>query len=95
MNTAATATISPRGIVTGWSEGARRLLGYSAPEIVGHRAADLLATVGLSDATDYALASTQEWSGTAALRHQDGHRLDLACTPPPRWTATARQRRTS
>ncbi|GAA2625259.1 ATP-binding SpoIIE family protein phosphatase [Streptomyces vastus] len=77
MDTAATATISPRGIVTGWSEGARRLLGYSAPEIVGRRAADLLATVGLSDATGYALASRQEWSGTAALRHQDGHRIDL------------------
>ncbi|MGI5197135.1 SpoIIE family protein phosphatase [Streptomyces sp. CA-288835] len=80
MDTAgtATATISPQGIVTGWSEGARRLLGYSAPEIVGHRAAELLATVGLSDATGYALAASREWSGTAALRHHDGHRLDLA-----------------
>ncbi|WUO34997.1 SpoIIE family protein phosphatase [Streptomyces sp. NBC_00286] len=85
MDTAgtATATISPQGIVTGWSEGARRLLGYSAPEIVGRRAADLLATVGLSDATGYALAASREWSGTAALRHQDGHRLDLTLHSTP------------
>lgn len=79
----ATATISPQGIVTGWSEGARRLLGYSAPEIVGRTAVDLLATVGLSGATGYALASSREWSGTAALRHQDGHRLDLAVHSAP------------
>ncbi|GGL06172.1 ATP-binding SpoIIE family protein phosphatase [Streptomyces flaveus] len=79
----ATATISPQGIVTGWSEGARRLLGYSAPEIVGRTAVDLLATVGLSGATGYALASSREWSGTAALRHQDGHRLDLTVHSAP------------
>ncbi|MEU6578561.1 PAS domain-containing protein, partial [Streptomyces sp. NPDC046805] len=39
----ATATISEQGIVTGWSEGARRLLGYAPSEIVGRPAAALLA----------------------------------------------------
>jgi PAS domain S-box-containing protein len=75
---AATATISPRGIVTGWSEGARRLLGYRASDVVGHSAADLLATADVSRAAGFSLIDSQEWSGTAAFRHQDGHRVDLA-----------------
>ncbi|TPQ20876.1 ATP-binding SpoIIE family protein phosphatase [Streptomyces sporangiiformans] len=79
----ATATVSPEGVVTGWSEGARRLLGYHASDVVGRTAADLLATVELSDAIGYTLTGSREWSGTAALRHQDGHRLDLTlhCYP--------------
>ena len=39
----ATATISEHGIVTGWSEGARRLLGHEPAEVVGQPAARLLA----------------------------------------------------
>ncbi|TQE18912.1 ATP-binding SpoIIE family protein phosphatase [Streptomyces ipomoeae] len=39
---AAAATISPEGIVMGWSEGARRLLGHRAADVVGRTAADLL-----------------------------------------------------
>ncbi|MET9857470.1 SpoIIE family protein phosphatase [Streptomyces sp. NPDC006450] len=39
----ATATVSEQGIVTGWSEDARRLLGYVPSEVVGLPAADLLA----------------------------------------------------
>ncbi|MFF4347607.1 SpoIIE family protein phosphatase [Streptomyces sp. NPDC001530] len=75
---AATATISPRGIVTGWSEGARRLLGYRASDVVGHTAAGLLATADVSRAAGFSLIDAQEWSGTAAFRHRDGHRIDLA-----------------
>ncbi|WP_369248175.1 SpoIIE family protein phosphatase [Streptomyces sp. R41] len=75
---AATATIGTSGVVTGWSEGARRLLGYHASDVVGQTAADLLATVEASRAAGFSLIGSQEWSGTAALRHQDGHRVDLA-----------------
>ncbi|KOU67990.1 PAS/PAC sensor protein [Streptomyces sp. MMG1533] len=74
---AATATISPRGTVTGWSEGARRLLGYRASDVVGHAAAELLAVEG-SRPAGVTLVDSQEWSGTAAFRHQDGRRVDLA-----------------
>ncbi|MFZ3496010.1 SpoIIE family protein phosphatase [Streptomyces sp. 5.8] len=83
----ATATVSEQGIVTGWSEEARRLLGYAPSEVVGLPAADLLADrpaepVGLggSGGTDTAarpVAPGQErWSGTVPLRHRDGRRVD-------------------
>jgi len=75
---AATVTISPRGIVTGWSEGARRLLGYRASDVVGHTAAGLLAGEEASRAAGFSLIDSQDWSGTAAFRHRDGHRIDLA-----------------
>ncbi|WP_435847050.1 hypothetical protein [Streptomyces eurythermus] len=41
----ATATIDERGILTGWSDGARRLLGYDSPAVVGRPAAALLPLV--------------------------------------------------
>ncbi|MDC0770721.1 ATP-binding SpoIIE family protein phosphatase [Streptomyces sp. HD] len=76
----ATATISLAGIVTGWSEGARRLLGYGAAEVVGRGAADLLME---REATGFSPVASQEWSGTAALRHRDGHRVELALHAHP------------
>lgn len=39
----ATAVINARGIVTGWSEGARTLTGYPAEEAVGRSVGALLA----------------------------------------------------
>ncbi|MBD0422038.1 SpoIIE family protein phosphatase [Streptomyces sp. TRM S81-3] len=39
----AAATVDARGIVRGWSEGARRLLGYEPSQVVGRPAARLLA----------------------------------------------------
>ncbi|MEU1340952.1 SpoIIE family protein phosphatase [Streptomyces sp. NPDC005827] len=70
----AEATIDARGVVTGWSDGAVLLLGYPPAEILGHRAALLLAEPD-QDAWRAAAAGAR-WSGTAALRHRDGHRLD-------------------
>ncbi|MEU0397031.1 SpoIIE family protein phosphatase [Streptomyces sp. NPDC006208] len=70
----ATATINEQGIVTEWSEGARRLLGYVHSEVVGQAAARLLAEdVGESARPD--AAGRERWSGTVELRHRDGHRL--------------------
>ncbi|KUL45149.1 ATP-binding SpoIIE family protein phosphatase [Streptomyces regalis] len=77
---AATATISLEGIVSGWSEGARRLLGYRASEVVGRAAAGLLVDRG---ATGFSSVGSQEWSGTAALRHRDGHRVELTLHGQP------------
>ncbi|MFF5138678.1 PAS domain-containing protein [Streptomyces sp. NPDC013157] len=60
--------------MTGWSDGARLLLGYRPAEILGQRAARLLAEPD-RDARRAAVAGPR-WSGTAALCHRDGHRLD-------------------
>jgi PAS domain S-box-containing protein len=73
----ATATVNEHGIVTGWSEGARRLLGYESSEIVGQRAARLLAD-DVDETARRDAAGRQRWSGTVALRHRDGHRIQRA-----------------
>ncbi|MFF3766510.1 SpoIIE family protein phosphatase [Streptomyces sp. NPDC001922] len=71
------AIISVGGMVTGWSEGARQLLGYGAQEVVGHPASDLLINREFPEAAGLCLIEAREWSGTAGLRHLDGHRVDL------------------
>ncbi|MFI6495449.1 PAS domain-containing protein, partial [Streptomyces sp. NPDC050564] len=73
----ATARVNEQGIVTGWSEGARRLLGYVSSQIVGQRAARLLAGDGggAGEAAWRDAAGRQRLSGTVVLRHQDGHLL--------------------
>ena len=77
---AATATISLEGIITGWSAGARRLLGYRPAEVVGRAAADLLVD---REATGFLPVGSPEWSGTAVLRHRDGHRVELTLHAHP------------
>ncbi|CAM5673204.1 MULTISPECIES: SpoIIE family protein phosphatase [Streptomyces] len=71
----ATATIDEQGVLTGWSEGARRLLGYDSPAVVGRPATALLAADGA--AVRRALAGRSRWNGTVPLRHQDGSLLEL------------------
>lgn len=46
LNHVPMAIISVGGTVTGWSEGARKLLGYRPPEVVGHPVSDLLINGG-------------------------------------------------
>lgn len=70
----ARATMNPDGIVTGWSEGARRLLGYRSAEVVGRPAATLLAGAPPAE-TLRSLHTLPRWNGTATLLHRDGHRL--------------------
>lgn len=41
-DSSATMIVDARGLVTGWSEGARRLTGYPAEAVVGRPARDLL-----------------------------------------------------
>ncbi|MFF7128260.1 SpoIIE family protein phosphatase [Streptomyces sp. NPDC008240] len=73
---AAAAIIDAQGRVAGWSEGARLLTGRTAQEVVGRPATDLLA----EDVPCGALAAH---TGTLALRHRDGHRVELALTGCP------------
>ncbi|MFI6495702.1 PAS domain-containing protein, partial [Streptomyces sp. NPDC050564] len=74
----ATANVSEQGLVTGWSEGARRLLGYTSSQIVGQPAARLLAddTGVAAAALGRKAAGRQRCGGTVTLRHHDGHRLE-------------------
>ncbi|MGW7547201.1 SpoIIE family protein phosphatase [Streptomyces sp. NPDC054770] len=73
---AATAVIDALGRVTGWSEGARALTGHRAEDVVGRPAAGLLA-----EAVPARVLAAR--SGTVALRHADGRRLEAALTACP------------
>ncbi|MCG0291118.1 PAS domain S-box protein, partial [Streptomyces sp. PSAA01] len=75
----ATATVDEHGVVTGWSEGARRLLGYRAEDVVGRAAAELRAEKTAGDRAGGAGPCPPDeprWSGRIALRHRDGHRVE-------------------
>ncbi|MFG2894589.1 SpoIIE family protein phosphatase [Streptomyces sp. NPDC048248] len=69
----ATATVDERGIVTGWSEGAQRLLGHRSDEVVGRPATDLLADE--EDADGCTADRRSGGSRRMALRHRDGGRV--------------------
>ncbi|GGJ69005.1 SpoIIE family protein phosphatase [Streptomyces brasiliensis] len=71
----ATAVIDEHGIVTGWSEGATRLLGYLPSEVMGRGAAGLLAE-DVPEAARKPPADQHRQAGKAVLRHRDGHSVD-------------------
>ncbi|CAL9646902.1 hypothetical protein SUDANB108_06526 [Streptomyces sp. enrichment culture] len=79
---AARAVIAADGTLTEWSEGARRLLGHTADEVVGRPAVELLA-----DGADPPPTPVDaRWSGTLGLRHRDGRTVSvwvLAHRRPP------------
>ncbi|MGW2965052.1 SpoIIE family protein phosphatase [Streptomyces sp. NPDC001220] len=74
----AIAMIDAEGTVVGWTSTAQRLVGYPATEVVGRPVSKLLP---LSRRTLLDWASTQEclarggWSGTATVRHREGHAI--------------------
>ncbi|MER5791325.1 SpoIIE family protein phosphatase [Streptomyces sp. NPDC001980] len=68
----ARAVIDEEGTLTEWSEGARRLLGHPAEEVVGRPAAVLLA----ADVTPGAPVGAR-WDGTLGLRHRDGRTIPV------------------
>ncbi|MEO3752419.1 SpoIIE family protein phosphatase [Streptomyces sp. B6B3] len=70
----ARAVLDARGTVTRWSEGARRLLGYPAAEVVGRPAARLLAEEPPAERLR-SLRALPMWHGTVPLRHRDGRRV--------------------
>ncbi|MFH7340171.1 SpoIIE family protein phosphatase [Streptomyces sp. KHY 26] len=67
----ARAVIDDDGTLVEWNEGARRLLGHAAEAVVGHPATDLLTGPAP------ALPRRSRWHGTLALRHHDGHSVDV------------------
>ncbi|MER7896733.1 SpoIIE family protein phosphatase [Streptomyces sp. NPDC096046] len=72
----ARAVVDADGTVTGWSEGARRLVGHPASAVIGRPAALLLAG-GPQQEIPRSLAGVRRWNGTATLRHRDGHLLPV------------------
>ncbi|MFF3911748.1 SpoIIE family protein phosphatase [Streptomyces sp. NPDC001848] len=77
---AAIALIDVEGTVVGWTQAAQQLVGYSAAEMVGRPAAQVLPPS--QDALKAAAVAEQcraqgGWSGTAKIRHRDGHALTL------------------
>ncbi|WP_128377141.1 SpoIIE family protein phosphatase [Streptomyces cavernae] len=79
VDEAATArvTLDRHGIVTGWNEGARRLLGHPPQDVVGRAAAALLAD-GPPSGAPRPTAAAPRWNGTATLLHRDGHPLTVS-----------------
>ncbi|MER6330713.1 SpoIIE family protein phosphatase [Streptomyces sp. NPDC001034] len=67
----ARAVIDDDGTLVEWNEGARRLLGHPAEAVVGRPATDLLTGPAP------ALPRGPQWHGTLALRHRDGHSVDV------------------
>ncbi|MFJ2556271.1 MULTISPECIES: SpoIIE family protein phosphatase [unclassified Streptomyces] len=77
---AATATVDGRGVLTSWSEGAERLLGYAESEAVGRGATMLLADGVPEGGLPAGLlpdGGAPRWNGTVTLRHRDGRPLDV------------------
>ncbi|GHE06318.1 SpoIIE family protein phosphatase [Streptomyces alanosinicus] len=79
-STDAAAVISEHGVVVGWTRSAETLLGHAAADVVGASAARLLAVpedpARLAGVVARCRAGNG-WSGQVAVRHRDGHRLDL------------------
>ncbi|MEU0221986.1 PAS domain-containing protein, partial [Streptomyces sp. NPDC006265] len=73
----ARVTLDEQGTVTGWNAGAERLLGYSAGQLTGRRAADLLAEPIPVRGGLPTLTGLPRWNGDVALRHRDGRRLTV------------------
>ncbi|MGI5518920.1 SpoIIE family protein phosphatase [Streptomyces sp. CA-106131] len=71
----ARAVVDEHGIVTGWSEGARLLLGYPPAEIIGEPAASLLVET-VNAETLGGIRTLPTWNGRLRLRHRDGHQVE-------------------
>ncbi|MFF6996754.1 SpoIIE family protein phosphatase [Streptomyces sp. NPDC008313] len=70
----ARAVVDENGTLVHWSEGARRLLGYTADEVEGRPAADLLVSAGPPGRSG---PPGDRWSGTLTLVHRDGRHLNV------------------
>ncbi|CAL9318440.1 SpoIIE family protein phosphatase [Streptomyces sp. SudanB66_2053] len=80
-DSSAALVVDARGVVTGWSEGARRLTGFSADEAVGRPVRDLLAEEPGSGRPPPGRPPLPV--GVATVRHPDGRTVTLRLTVCP------------
>ncbi|MEZ3182733.1 SpoIIE family protein phosphatase [Streptomyces pimonensis] len=78
----AVAIADERGVITGWSEEARSLLGYASGEVVSRSAADLLVS-HLPSSALRRLAERAPWYGVVPARHRDGRTVEVAVRACP------------
>ncbi|MFF4550551.1 SpoIIE family protein phosphatase [Streptomyces sp. NPDC001406] len=95
MPDAAIAMIDAEGTVVGWTQAAQQLVGYSAGEVVGRSAAHMLPPA--EDAQRASAFAEQchargGWSGTATIRHRDGHTLRMTLRVSLLWGQDAGSR---
>ncbi|MEU4982850.1 SpoIIE family protein phosphatase [Streptomyces sp. NPDC021969] len=76
-DSSAAMTVDARGLVTGWSDGARRLTGHAAEEVVGRPARDLLARGAPTRPLSRIHPAGTALSGTVVVRHRDGRPVSL------------------
>ncbi|MGW3985329.1 SpoIIE family protein phosphatase, partial [Streptomyces mirabilis] len=74
--------IDSNGTITAWSDGARRLLGYSSVEVVGRMARDLLIAP-LPGAARRGWAARDAWMSTIRSRDRHGQQVALTVHAQP------------
>ncbi|MBT2471556.1 SpoIIE family protein phosphatase [Streptomyces sp. ISL-66] len=80
----AAVVVDPDGMVSGWSEGGRLLLGWTAQETVGRPVTDLLVDPRPeSPESPENRGSVCDSTGVVPLRHRDGSTVDAVVTAHP------------
>ncbi|GAA2479585.1 SpoIIE family protein phosphatase [Streptomyces longisporus] len=74
---AAPLLLDAQGLVTSWTRDARRLLDYTASEVVGTPVTGLLATEDAARVPEVAERCRRDggWAGLLTARHKDGHQV--------------------
>ncbi|MFI8169531.1 SpoIIE family protein phosphatase [Streptomyces sp. NPDC085931] len=82
---AAPLLLDPQGVVTGWTDDARRLLGYRAGEAVGRKLADLLVAEDAQRVPDLVERCRRDggWRGLLTARRKDGGPVRVAARIAP------------
>lgn len=86
---AAVAVVDADGMLTSWSLGAQQLLHYSAAQVMGRPAAELLAGP-LPETARLRLAASEGWIASVALRHHDHGRATCTLRALPLATGDGR-----
>ncbi|MEV6057200.1 SpoIIE family protein phosphatase [Streptomyces sp. NPDC052107] len=80
IHDAAIAMLDADGTVVGWTGTAQRLVGYSAGQVVGRSVAVVLPLAQNASQVQAFVEQCRArggWSGNAAVRHRDGHTLNV------------------
>ncbi|GHC97864.1 hypothetical protein GCM10010313_05890 [Streptomyces violarus] len=78
----AAVVVDPDGVVSGWSEGGRLLLGWTAEDTVGRPVADLLVDPPPAGFPE-GYGAGPDPTGFIALRHRDGSTVDAVLAAQP------------